>query len=163
MKYFTYELWKGFNSRDEKIRIKANDEWKTNIKLYKNEFKKAQVRLTKKFLKTLDKNNYFHDFYLNKMDIEEDDSKKKLFNLILTLKHDKEVWTMKYINVNKINMNYSLEYNKLGFGKGLCTIGYSEFLEVNENLLSHEILFSSGGTILLWFEKVKAEKTKIKA
>jgi len=161
MKYFTYELWKSFNSSDEIVRKKANHCWMINIELYKNEFKKIEDKFSKNFLGILKKNDYFHDFYLSEVKIQQNSRLKYPTKVSLLLTQGNDVFEVTYNNVKKINLNYSFETNELGFGNGFCTCGYSEFFEIDEKLLSHEILFSSGATILVWFEKVKAKRKVI--
>lgn len=158
MKYFTYELWKSFNSLDEIVRKKANDEWKANIELYKEEFKKVESRFTKSFLKVLRANDYFHDFSFNGFEVQQN-NKNKFSKVMIKLTNGDRFYEIIYNDVRKVNVDYSADANELGFGNGFCSYGYNEFLEVSDKLLSHEILFSSGATILIWFTKVNIIKT----
>ena len=154
MKYFTYELWKSFNSLDKIVRDKVNVEWKANTELYVEEFKKIESRFTKNFLKVLRDNDYFHDFSLNGFVVQRN-SKNKFSKVILQLTNGGSNYELIYNDVMKLNVNYSTDANELGFDNGFSTYGYNEFLEVSDKLLSHEILFSSGATILVWFTKIR--------
>lgn len=41
---------------------------------------------------------------------------------------------------------------------GFDDYGYNEFLEVDDNILSHEVLFASGATILVHFKKLSIRR-----
>lgn len=49
---------------------------------------------------------------------------------------------------------------KRHFQYGFDNYGYDEFLEVDENILSHEILFASDATILVYFKYISIKKVK---
>lgn len=65
-------------------------------------------------------------------------------------------YLLRYENVRKIEFNYPsqapLFYNP---GWDIGDWGYDEVTAADKNFLRHDILFSSGATILLEFEKLR--------
>lgn len=66
-----------------------------------------------------------------------------------------------YKHIKQFNVNYK-EAEGWGDRRGFDDWGYDEFLPIDEQTLSHEILFASGSTILICFKNgnVFVAKTK---
>lgn len=69
-----------------------------------------------------------------------------------------------YKGVTKVQIDYEDEKTKENkarrFQYGFDDYGYDEFLEVDENTLSHEILFDSDATILVHFKQISIKRVK---
>lgn len=63
---------------------------------------------------------------------------------------------MTYKSITKFNINYE---NEIEARRGFDDWGYDEFLPVDEQFLSHEILFASGATILIHFKNLFSPNT----
>lgn len=158
MKYFTDELWSKFNSDSKDERSEAELEWEKNNKEYSIIFEAIKNRFSKKFLKTYLNNYGFHDFHIKEFQIVHKEYKCKnpiSINLIIT--DEINIWKITYKYVRKISVNYQeeiMQQNDWWNGRvGFDDWGYDEFLPIDEQTLSHEILFASGSTILVHFKK----------
>ena len=68
------------------------------------------------------------------------------------------IYNLKYQNVSKSVFDFPSEEPL--WGNNIDDWGYDELSEVNEKVLRHEVLFSSGATILIEFEKFSYRRTK---
>lgn len=163
MKYFTPELWNGFNSEMEEEYQRARTEWEKNSKEYCIIFEKIKNRLPKHFLKVFMKEHGFHDYELKKYEIIHGARGKKspiLVNLIVD--NGEFCWQISYKEVTKIQINYEEQVENISqnrkYYRGFDDYGYNEILEVTDTTLSHEVLFASDATILVHFQKVSIRK-----
>lgn len=67
------------------------------------------------------------------------------------------IYHLKYGNVSKAVFDFPSD-DPL-WGNNIGDWGYDELSEVNEKILRHEILFSSGGTVLIEFENFTYTRT----
>ncbi|GAB6085231.1 hypothetical protein [Alkaliphilus crotonatoxidans] len=148
MKFFTNELWCKINSEDENERLKAEEQWEINDKAYSKEFKVIKEKLPPKFLLEYLQNYGFHDFSVSKIEIvrlEEDSS------LNLTIVNGLTNCIINYGGVKKVSLSWDLMTDMLAS----CDWGYDEFSIVDDTTMSHEILFSTGSNLLVYFQKIK--------
>jgi hypothetical protein len=162
MRYFTNELWSKLNSESQKERDEASFEWKKNNEAYSTTFETIKIRLSQKFLKTYLNNYGFHDFQVKNIVIAHKEYGFK--NPILV-----DIYVMDGINTFKITYKCIKKFNvnyEEGIGwedrRGFDDWGYGEFLPIDEQTLSHEILFASGSTILIHFKNGNIFATKVK-
>lgn len=156
-----YDLWERVNSKAEAERIKAELEWDKNDKNYAKTFQSLKNRFSPELLKIYMDNHGFHDFYLVDINIvNEKLGLKKPIQIKITVTDSQKVWEITYNGIKQLLINYNLNNKPLGFGKGFSSWGYDEFLEVDERTLSHEILFASGASIRILFEKIKIKEVK---
>lgn len=153
MKYFTEELCSKFNSTDPEKITQVEVEWKQNIAAYYQVFEGIKERIPKKFLKVYNRNQQFHDYEFVTFKVFQPkrwapDPIK--IQIIIATGHD--AWIITYKQVSKIIFNFESEQNKYSKRWGIHTWGYDEFLPVNEEYLSHEILFASGANIIVHFK-----------
>lgn len=62
-----------------------------------------------------------------------------------------DTFKITYKCIKKYSVNYE-ECEGLGDRRGFDDWGYDEFLPIDEQTLSHEILFASGSTMLIHFK-----------
>ena len=158
MKYFTTELWAGINGASQAERNAANAQWDANIEAYRARFNTILPRLPKKVAQLL-QGHSFHDFNLVNIDVvEKIRGYKKNISLLLLVTNNESVYKISYRDIRKLSINYEDTFMQRGFDDW----GYEEILDVDEQLLSHEILFASGATIWVHFpdKNIKIEKMK---
>lgn len=152
MKYFTDELWSKINSESAIEREQARIEWDKNLEISWKLFDSIKYRLSKKFLKLFFEADGFHDCDFQSFEvIQPKEFAIDPITVRIVISDGEYKWTIKYKKVKKIMINYDLVIDEYG-SRGMDTWGYSEFLTVDDNYLSCEILFASGATILIQFK-----------
>lgn len=165
MKYFKPELWRGYNSDNKEEFEKAKVQWDKNNKEYAQVFEKVKQRLPKGFFKIYMKEHGFHDFHLKNFQvIHGSEGYKNPVSVSLEIEDGENTWNILYKGVTKVQINYQDEKAKEDkirrFQYGFDDYGYDEFLEIDENTISHEILFASDATILVHFKQISIRKIK---
>ncbi|MEQ8156035.1 MAG: hypothetical protein ABRQ25_14285 [Clostridiaceae bacterium] len=163
MRYFTTELWNSINSESKEEREKANLQWEKNDAEYYEIFQNVSKFLSKGFLKIYWQEHGFHDYKLRNFEVihgEKGYVYPVEFSIVIT--NGDNVWNIVYKKIKKISINYQQQPDVLKRKKrvyeGFDDYGYDEFFQVDDKTLSHEILFASGATILIHFEKISIKK-----
>lgn len=161
MRYFTDELCSKTNSDKEEDRIEAEKQWKKNSKEYHRLFEKIKYRIPKTSLMVYEKHR-FHDYNLDEIRITQARFGTKYpLKIVLVISNEDMKFEILYKNITKLEIMHNV--NKEAYWEwwsGFHTWGYDEFFEVNDKILSHEILFALGATILIHFQKIKISKIK---
>lgn len=149
MKYYTSELWLEAGDPD------ADMKWKANSAAYSEVFDTIKKRLPKNFMKIFFSNAGFHDFRLLNIGLAQAAHSRKnpvLVHLDIQsypdIRYPDKVLRISYKYPVKFEVKYNKDIDRYGFDDW----GYCEFLPVDEQTLSHEILFVSGATILIHFK-----------
>jgi len=163
MRYFTDELWSGINSDLQEERKKAKLQWEKNDREYSEIFKTVKELLPKKFLKIYEQEYGFHDYELKNFEVlHGEKGYKDPVAISIVITDNIKTWNIVYKKIKKITLNYKqqpdLFNRKRRTYDGFDDYGYDEFFKVNEKTFSHEILFASGATILVHFEKITINK-----
>ncbi|WP_035294319.1 hypothetical protein [Clostridium sp. KNHs214] len=162
MRYFTNELWSKINSDSQKERDEADFEWDKNNKAYSEIFDLIKVRLSQKFLRTYLSNHGFHDFQIKNIVLTHKEyGFKNPISLDIYVTDSVNTFKITYKCIKQFCVNYE-EIEGWAARRGFDDWGYDEFLPVDEQTLSHEILFASGSTILIYFKNNNIFVTKIK-
>lgn len=162
MKYLTNELWSKSNSESQKERDEAHFQWENNSKAYYEIFETIKNRLSIKFLKTYFGNHGFHDFQIKDIVLTHKEyGLKNPISVDIYITDSVDTFKITYKYIKKFNVNYE-EVEGWGDRRGFDDWGYDEFLPIDEQTLSHEILFASGSTILIHFKNNNIFVTKIK-
>ena len=170
MEFITKRHWLGWNSDDPKESewaLKSTDE---NFKRYEERLNKLRPRLNERnyrFFKNgmhdsrvisfcvgdglhidfaKNRNVSIGDFYRTSVEV-------KLLNADFDA-----IYVLKYRKVSKSLFDFP-SADPL-WGNNIDDWGYDELSEVSETVLRHEVLFSSGTTMLIEFEKFSFTKTK---
>lgn len=164
MKYFKAELWRGYNSDNKEEFENSKAQWNKNNKEYAQIFEKVKGRLPKGFLKIYMREHGFHDFHLKNFQIiNEREGYRNPVSVSIEVEGGESIWNILYKGVSKVQINYEGK-NTRGkvrcFQYGFDDYGYDEFLEVDEMTLSHEILFASDTTILVYFRQISIKRVK---
>ncbi|WP_341278968.1 hypothetical protein [Paenibacillus sp. FSL H8-0537] len=148
MRYFKDSLWTAINSGNIEAKKLAKIEWKDNTRQYLFEYMKLEKRLPREVFEhflTID----FHDYRLKEYKIIHNHyGDPNPIQLFITVTKDTELWTIEYNQIKKLNIDVVVE--EIG-NRGMDDWGYHELLIVDEKTISHEILFASGSTILIYF------------
>lgn len=167
MKYFTSELWSKFTGASVEERAKAYLEWDKALKEYNESFEKIRDRFSKRFLDIYFANSHFHDFDIKEFQIlHKKYGFKNPVSINLIVSNQIYTWKITYKHVKSISINYQEEI--MGKGTrwertmGFDDWGYDEFFAIDEDTLSHEILFASDASILIHFKNHSISISKIK-
>ncbi len=171
MEIITKEHWRGWNSDDDEVQEWARKSSDENFKIYAKRLEKLRSRLKERnyeFFK-----NGLHDGQLISFSVgdglhlnfEKEPLKLKDFNKTTVLlkvisKWFDSIYDLKYQNVSKSVFDFPSESPL--WGNNIDDWGYDEISEVDEKKLRHEVLFSSGSTILIEFEKFSFKRRKYK-
>lgn len=135
---------------DENI---ACDLFENSLKEYDKYFETIKHRFSKSFLRLYFNNQGFHDWFVINVSIESDNN--KISNVFVDIKdmHAKKYIRVKYHGVNKFQQSFNAEhFEKYSWD----TYGYDEFIEHDNNLLSHEVFFPSGSFYKIYFKSISA-------
>lgn len=159
MKFFRPELWLKINSEIEEERKKAEAEWDKNDKLYFKIFQEVKKRLPEQFLSIYMANKGFHDFSLKKINVYRkdyclEDSNDVCLDIVISNTYCS--WKISYINVKNFTFDYQIE-DELAM---VAVWGYDEFIDIGCKTLSHEILFSTGNILSVYFEKISISEVQ---
>lgn len=170
MEFITKRHWRGWNSRDEKESDWARKSTDENFKRYAEQLEKLRSRLNERNYRFF--RNGLHDARLisfcagDGLHIDFDEDRKVSINdfyrtsvevKVLNAEFD-AIYHLKYGKVSKSVFDFPSDEPL--WGNNIDDWGYDELTEVNERILRHEVLFSSGTTILIEFEKFSFTKTK---
>jgi hypothetical protein len=171
MEIITKEHWRGWNSKDEKTREWARKSSDENFKIYAARLEKLRSRLKERnyeFFK-----NGLHDGRLisfsigdglklnfeNGQPIDINDFSETTVQMRVLNAYFDAIYDLKYEQVGKAVFDFPSDEPL--WGTRIDDWGYDEISEINEKTLRHEILFSSGTTILIEFEVFSYKKRNI--
>ncbi len=170
MEIITKKHWLGWNSDDKKFSDWALKSSEDNFKIYAERLEKLHYRLSKrnyKFFKeglhdgrliSFSVGDGLHIKFENNPELNIRDFYKTSV-LIKVLNADfNAIYNLKYENVSKTVFDFPSDEPL--WGNNIDDWGYDELSEVDEKTLRHEILFSSGSTVLIEFEKFSFKKNK---
>jgi hypothetical protein len=175
MKYFTPQMWLGFNGPHSKAALGT---WDRKFDAYQTNLKPILSKLNSTARRFFHNALVLHDGTLTRMEvgdrINDADGKTtrtianrrqlvvRLF--VLSDKVDQHCYTLEYRNVDKIELNYpgKMKLFPIGMFSNLGDWGYDELTSVSNGLLRHEILFSSGATIIVDFRDVSVRRKRAK-
>ncbi|MFZ0579558.1 MAG: hypothetical protein WA305_14935 [Candidatus Acidiferrales bacterium] len=173
MKYFTPQLWLGFNSPRSKVAFAT---WDRRFKAYQTNLKTILPKLNSGARRFFQDALLLHDGTLTKMElgdrIRDTDGKAtrgianrrqlvvRLF--VLSDRVDQHCYTLEYKNIDRVEVDYpgKLKLFPIGFSSNLGDWGYDELTSVANGLFRHEILFSSGATITIDFRQISVRRKR---
>ena len=164
MKYFTKEMWRGWNSRDDAEQQRARELSDRNWQEYRQELEETSVKThpqAYEFFKTGERHDgrlisftvgdaINHDVHgPTKFDIN---SRDTTVEIKLLSPYLNTLYTLSYSGVRKAVFDYPSDDPLFHYEGGrIDDWGYDEVTAVDEGFLRHEVLFSSGTTILIEF------------
>jgi len=163
MKYFTPQLWIGFNSPRRKAAFKT---WDKRFKAYKRRLKTILPGLNSQARRFVQNALALHDGTLTRLEVGDriwntggegrrgDSNRRKaaVRMYVLSASFD-QVYELEYKEVKCVNLNFpgKLKLFPAGEFPNFGDWGYDEITLVRGNLFRHEILFASGATIAVEF------------
>lgn len=164
MKFFRPELWARINSEIAQEREEAELEWNKNIKTYSESFRITKQYLPEQFLSVYLNNHGFHDYLIVGIKITKSPSDFGCSiskDIDMKISKGSQTWLIRYDHVTKLYLDFVEEdqflFSPLTNNNAWDEWGYDEFSNVAEDTLSHEILFSSGSTILIYFKNISVK------
>lgn len=160
MKYFTNQLWEEINCGIKERREIAEKQWKKNVEEYAKLFEGINHRFSKKFLNVYSKEDNFHDYELKEICVSQGKAGySDPVKVDMIIYNQVNMWRISYTGIEKTSLDYfRICPSPRHFQYGFDEYKYDEFYEINDKLLSHEILFGSGAILLIYFNKVSIKK-----
>jgi len=170
MKYFTKDLWAEMNQQDNSRTAKVKSQWCKNVKVYQKYLKRVLPDLPKQVQNFFGKVSLHDGMLLSFSTGDKIKNRKrtvptKNFAEIKILEPNyKYIYTLLYSEVRKCMIDYPGE-SPLFLGEDWTygDWGYDELYFTKDKWLCHEILFSSGATILLESKHFSYERKSSKA
>lgn len=173
MKYFTKELWEGFNADDDRLQ-KTRKQWERNRKAYFRQLEPLKARLTKRAIGFFDGVS-LHDGRLiaftvgdhvqfPPQDLKSLSRNKGQPEVRIEVLNFEQTWLycMTYTKLRRVVFDYPSQkplFHEVG-GR-IDDWGYDELTSSDKSYLQHEILFSSGTTVLIEFQKFSYKRTRV--
>ena len=171
MKYFTKELWRGYNSRSNAGEKQAHEQGELNAREYVRQLEGLKPLLTDEAYRFFTEES-LHDGRLlafaagdginfdaqgsDKFDINAHDPSVRVRVLGANLD---VLYTLRYTEVRKVLFDYPTDDPLFHQeGEHIGDWGYDELTAAGDNYLRHEILFASGTTILIEFRQFSWER-----
>jgi hypothetical protein len=175
MKYFTPQMWLGFNGPRSKAALGT---WDRRFEAYQTNLKPILPKLNPRARRFFQHALVLHDGTLTRMEVGDrisDAGGKATRNIanrrqlvvrlfVLSDRIDQHCYTLEYKNIDRIELNYpgKVKLFPIGMFSNLGDWGYDELTSVANGLFRHEILFSSGATIIIDFRQVSVHRKRAK-
>jgi hypothetical protein len=175
MKYFTPQMWLGFNGPRSKAALRT---WDRRLEAYQTNLKSILPKLDPRARRFFQNVLALHDGTLTRMEVgdrirdAEGKTTRSIANrrqllvrlFVLSDSVDQDCYTLEYKDIDKIELNYpgKIELFPIGMFSNLGDWGYDELTSVANGLFRHEILFSSGATIIIDFRQVSVYRKRAK-
>jgi hypothetical protein len=171
MKYFTKELWLGYNSRNDDVEGAALEQGERNRQEYVRQLEELRPRLSEDTYRFFTGEN-LHDGRLlafiagdgidfdihgpERFDISSNNTSVRMKVLGANLDI---LFTLKYTKVKRVVFDYPTDEPLFHReGRQIGDWGYDELTAADDKYLRHEILFASGTAILIEFKDFSYEK-----
>ena len=175
MKYFTRELWAGFNTEDDDEFRRTNEAWGRNLAAYSRQLEELKPRLSKLTYRFFTSES-LHDGRLLSFDISDNpgfdvDAGKRLDRnsrrtgvSMKVLNYEQDVlFTLRYTKIRRALFDYPTAEPLFELEKDLIgDWGYHELTAADDEYLKHEVLFSSGTMILIEFKHFSYKRLRLR-
>src|ERR1700683_2416396 len=163
MKYFTPQLWIGFNSPRSKVAFAT---FNRRFRSYRKQLRKLLPKLNPKARGFFQNICLLHDSTLLRLEVGDRidsiphglkrfgiDQRRTSVRLYALSRSGDFIHMLHYKEASRIDLNYpgKLVLFPVGAYPNFGDWGYDELTAEGENLLRHEILFASGSTIAIEF------------
>ncbi|MFD2444219.1 hypothetical protein ACFSO7_09575 [Bacillus sp. CGMCC 1.16607] len=126
MQYFKKELY---------INHSHDDEWIQNMNEYKRVLKSMENRFSKKVFKFI-LSKSFHDSEILSIELKHQNKGKYPLEVIIKVCDGEQMWKITYKKITRVSLNIPTTDGVSHFGLW----GYNEFLPVDDEVISHEIM-----------------------
>ncbi len=157
MKYFTKQIWAGWQSSNKAVLEKIDREWKKNLKQYRIQLDKLLPKLGKK-AEIFFKKHSLHDGLLTSASIVDSSSRRtyrkptKIELTVLDGYQEGYTYTLTYSGIKSFTVQSDdtlFPVDNSIFGDW----GYDELLPNGRKYFQHNILFQTGTEISIVFDK----------
>jgi len=175
MRYFTPQLWIGFNSPRSKTALRT---WDIRLKAYRKNLKQILPGLNPKARRFFQDALILHDGTLTRMEVGDrigDATGKATRNIVnrrgavvrlfvLSDVVNQHCYILEYTNLKRIELSFpgKVVLFPVGMYSNFGDWGYDELTSPEKGLFRHEILFSSGATIAIDFRDVSVRRKRAK-
>jgi hypothetical protein len=173
MKYFTPEMWLGFNSRDRKTANKYIKGFDLRLAAYEKQVKKPLAKLRMSAAGFFKRPCLLHDCTLARFeigdridnlagvaDLHRTAPLQAMVRMFVKSEDCAFIYSLKYLGVRRVTLNFpgQIELFRIGEHPNFGDWGYDELTLNREGKLRHEILFASGSSISVEFEDIRIKK-----
>lgn len=173
MKYFTPEMWLGFNSRDRKTANRYIKGFDSRLAAYEKQLKKPLANLNPSAAGFFKRPCLLHDCTLARLEIGDriDDlagvadlhrtaPMQTMVRMLVKSEDRAFVYSLKYLGVTRVTLNFPGEIKlfRVGEHPNFGDWGYDELTLNRECKLRHEILFASGSSISIEFKGARVKR-----
>lgn len=177
MKHFPPRLWLGFNSRRESTSEAAFKSWDRNFEAYKKSLEKILPRLSPDARRFFLKPMLLHDGTLNLLEVGDRidhvaarrskgdwDRRNARVRMFVLPTAGNFVYKLDYKSVTEVQVNFPGRISLFPAGKhpNFGDWGYDELSFGRKSAFRHEILFSSGATISIEFDRLSVKRKTLK-
>ena len=170
MIYFTKQMWAVWQREDIDF-ADADDDWKRRAGKYWKQFKRLEPRLgmsAAKFLRTA----RLHDATVVNLTLDQrllvaggarHGSKPphpmEVRIQLLSAGKPAQRYELRYRSVRLVRLDYPSD-EPLFYSRGLGDWGYDEVTAADRKFLRHEVLFASGATLMIEFQRIVCRKVR---
>jgi hypothetical protein len=177
MKYFTPQLWLGFNSRSTRRRDAAFKAWDLRLSAYRKSLRKILPGLGSKAQKFFGDVLVLHDSTLTRLEVGDgihhsehefgpaDVKRRKITVRMLVFSDSRNLlYVLEYKGVTKVELDFpgKLELFPVEMYPNFGDWGYDELTSPTTGLYRHEILFASGASIVVEFGDLTFHRKRMK-
>ncbi|MFL6231012.1 MAG: hypothetical protein ACJ741_19730 [Pyrinomonadaceae bacterium] len=174
MKYFTKELWEGLNTEDDALFRQADEQWECNREAYFRQLQQVKTRLSKSAARFFGSVS-LHDGRLlafvsgdhvgyRESELSSVSRNKGRPEVRMHVLDFEQRWlhSLSYAKVRKVLFDFPSDH-PLFYEEGgrIADWGYDELTDAGDSYLRHEVLFSSGTTILIEFQRFSYKRTRV--
>ncbi len=173
MKYFTPELWIGFNSARRESAFKTYDR---RLRSYRKKLEALLPRLNPQAQAFFREVCLLHDCTLARLEIGDSienpdealtrrriNERRAAVRLLVLSEDGESVFTLHYKDVTRVEVNFPGKrvLFPVGMYANFGDWGYDELTPGKNGLFRHEVLFASGSTLSIEFKKFAVHKQQI--
>lgn len=172
MRYFTPQLWLGFNSPHSKAAFKT---WDRRLKAYRKNLEKLLPNLNSQARRFCGNVLVLHDGTLTRMEAGDCisdaglEARRDLVNrrkatvrlFVLSDSVNQSCYILEYKKIRKIELDFpgKLQLFPVGIHPNFGDWGYDELTSPQKGVFRHEILFASGASIGIEFREFSFRRT----
>lgn len=173
MKYFTRELWEGFQNPE--AFDQCDKIWTENSKKYTEQLDSLESMFSKDTFHFIRKES-IHDGNLVSFEIINANELNRVksntykikrqirepISVVIKVLSEGILYELSYSLVKNLNVKFLGESDLFQpYFRDFGDWGYDEVTSIDDNVLCHEILFSSGAEIHIEFEKMKVKRKRV--
>jgi len=175
MKYFTAELWAAFNSTRRESAFKLYDR---RLQSYMKQLQAVIPRLNPHARPFFREACLLHDCTLARLEVgdhidhpdqwlsrDKINRRRASVRLTVLTEDAKNIYTLRYVDVTRVEVNFPGEKILFPVGRysNFGDWGYDELTVTRTGQFRHDVLFASGSTIMIEFEKFAFRKKLAKS